>query len=657
MTPRRALAIALGLAVAVLALHHPIAPLGAAPAARVQWDTIGFSYPYLAFISRCFRSGFIPQWNPFNFAGTPFLGNLQTAMFNLPSALFALCSELTVSRFQVLILVQIWLGALGMYLWGQARSGSRLAGLAGALTFAGCGMVVNYLSHYILLALLCVLPYPFAALEMWQRRRRWPRLLLGTVSVATWLLTSYPSACGYQCLAFAIYFFMRRRPWREMALEALAFAVLPALIAAIHLLPAFALLPQVTRGTGLSLAAGWDNSFHPVQLMSLVLPALASAPSDLTVPDVTLRSLGVGAVPCLLALVSLTRPTRGRVLLLVAALMCIDLMLGPRSLLMPLVHRVSYLSAHSRHPIVDFGSLLIFIVITLTMDGVADLLTGVSPRRWLTALAVLLLAWGSFHLFGTGHYAAALANPRWLTYTVWVPALSLALLSLAWLIGRSRVTTLAIAVLVCCFTDAAWSLRANRPTMYRAVPPTYFTRQAADYRSATASYFDIAHKWPRAQVHPTNDNHHLVDGLLSDWGYDSTILKVHEQAMADPRTHQQLLAAAPAEGEARVEITRYLPNIIDYTVSAASPTQVIFHELDVPGWQLTVDGVARPIETSGLLRAAPVQAGDHRLQFRYRAPGSGAGCVLTLLGLLGSAVLCHTVARRKRQPSTSATSV
>src|SRR5207247_2440358 len=102
------------------------------------------------------------------------------------------------------------------------------------------------------------------------------------------------------------------------------------------LLPAFMMIPQMERGHGIAFddlvqARGWA---HPSQLWSLLMPGLATAASMFDTPDITLRDFGLGVVPVFLAIVAALRPRVGRVLLLVAIVVCADLLLGPRSFLL-----------------------------------------------------------------------------------------------------------------------------------------------------------------------------------------------------------------------------------------------------------------------------------------------------------------------------------
>jgi hypothetical protein len=81
------------------------APFGSDPQAQwniLQWDALGQYYPWRHFAAQQLRSGGIPLWNPYQFAGTPFVANGQSAVFyplNLPFWTFDVARAFGISAF------------------------------------------------------------------------------------------------------------------------------------------------------------------------------------------------------------------------------------------------------------------------------------------------------------------------------------------------------------------------------------------------------------------------------------------------------------------------------------------------------------------------------------------------------------------------------
>jgi len=70
-------------------------------------------------------------------------------------------------------------------------------------------------------------------------------------------------------------------------------------------------------------------------------------------------------------------------------------------------------------------------------------------------------------------------------------------------------------------------------------------------------------------------------------------------------------------------------------VDSPVPALVLLADMMAPGWQVEVDGVARPLLTADLvLRAVAVAAGPHTVRFHYSDPAVRRGLTLTLIGVI-----------------------
>ncbi len=77
------------------------------------------------------------------------------------------------------------------------------------------------------------------------------------------------------------------------------------------------------------------------------------------------------------------------------------------------------------------------------------------------------------------------------------------------------------------------------------------------------------------------------------------------------------------------------------------PAYLVLSDAYAPGWSCTVDGHSTTIRRAfGLLRSAPVGAGEHRVEFRYRQPGLLAGIALSAGGWLALGILWFVGRRR-----------
>jgi hypothetical protein len=109
------------------------------------------------------------------------------------------------------------------------------------------------------------------------------------------------------------------------------------------------------------------------------------------------------------------------------------------------------------------------------------------------------------------------------------------------------------------------------------------------------------------------------------------------------------LTLGPVEG-AKATITRYGLNDVAVDVETPGPGLLRLADLWYPDWTATVDGKPEKIlKADYLLRAVPVPAGRHRVEFRFRSPALRNGLVLSLASLAATlALLAFGLLRRRR---------
>jgi len=103
----------------------------------------------------------------------------------------------------------------------------------------------------------------------------------------------------------------------------------------------------------------------------------------------------------------------------------------------------------------------------------------------------------------------------------------------------------------------------------------------------------------------------------------------------------------------RVRIMERSPSQLVAEVNAVAPGLVVFGEIWYPGWQAWVDGKRTPVyRANGILRAVPVEAGNHRVEMRFapvslRIGAAVSAIALLILALLWSKKLPTTKTRKK----------
>jgi hypothetical protein len=98
-----------------------------------QYDLVFQFYPWADFLRESVSDGRFPLWNPYNYLGTPFFANPQTAVL-FPGHWLHLILPLRYS-FTVLFILKLFLVLSGTFLWMREQQLSRPASLFGAFAF------------------------------------------------------------------------------------------------------------------------------------------------------------------------------------------------------------------------------------------------------------------------------------------------------------------------------------------------------------------------------------------------------------------------------------------------------------------------------------------------------------------------------------------
>src|SRR4051794_6057162 len=251
---RRGDLLAIGCLPALVALFNP----GLVFFGRVLagYDTFVYFYPLRTYLGEALREGRLPLWNPYLFAGTPFLANPQTAIFYPGSWLFAL---LDVPHAYVLnFLGHIALAALALYAFARCslRLG-RVGSVLGGTAFAFSGFMNGQAGHINQFSVAAWLPAVALLLDLSLRRLRpWP--LAGLVFVlALQILAGHPQEAYMTVAALGIVVLWRCLPDGPLAMVrgGLILGVAAGLagsISAVQLLPTLELSSLSIRGGGLS---------------------------------------------------------------------------------------------------------------------------------------------------------------------------------------------------------------------------------------------------------------------------------------------------------------------------------------------------------------------------------------------------------------------
>lgn len=263
------------------------------------------------------HAGQLPLWNPYTYAGHPFLADVQAAIFYPLSLLTMLVTSglgaLPSQTLELEALLHFPLAALFTYLLARRLTNSRSGGLVAAVVFTFSGYLTSY--PPLQLAILEVqawLPLILLALELaasalaaGSPRRALGWTLAAGLALGVSTLAGHPQSSLlvlYGTAAFALFrLFLPKlaglqavSPWRRLGLIGL-FVAVGLGIASVQLLPSLEFMRLSTRSAGSFDEMG--NGFTPYDLLQIFLPAVG----------VPFPALYVGILPLGLAAVAIVR--------------------------------------------------------------------------------------------------------------------------------------------------------------------------------------------------------------------------------------------------------------------------------------------------------------------------------------------------------------
>jgi hypothetical protein len=260
---------------------------------RVSLPEGDFSGQFMAFggyqASRLL-AGEMPLWNPYNYAGHPFLADTQAAVLYPPRLATIFISQFIGGwSYDILtgeVLAHYLLASYLTYIFLRTITGSSTAGIVGALTFAYGG----YLTGYPMLQVAVLesgiwLPLGLYGIHQASNERTWSLkwLLFSSVALALALLAGHPQTCLFLTYVLVAYILYRAKAQRlnwYSTIIALSVAIgLGYGLASVQLIPGLEFLMHTTRANiGFDALAG---GFPMTDLIGAIIPGVFTTWSPL----------------------------------------------------------------------------------------------------------------------------------------------------------------------------------------------------------------------------------------------------------------------------------------------------------------------------------------------------------------------------------------
>lgn len=674
-----------------LSQHAPWAEGGSSYGNAILTDVTYQIQPWLLYLRTEMRAGRLPFWNPYQYSGTPFWGNGQSAPLFPLHLLFVL---LPVNLGFVLI---PWLrfvaAGAGVWFLGRELGLRRPGALLAAVCFPLSGMMVSYES-YPTGSALALVPWVLLATErLANGRGTWRSLAVGA---GLQFLAGHPETSVHTALLAGLYL-LSRGASRTIWVRFVAGWTAAATLGAVHLFPLAVLVLESSRWAAAGVARPLLVDVLLRQPLRLIFPHLygeAATGSWWGPFNDVLTAVYVGAPVLVLAVGGLGRSRtdrrwRGVVVLLIFSAWTAYHLPGPFTVLshIPLLRVV----AHHR--------LLFGIELTLALLGGCGLdrwQSGRNARATAIGAALLIVftavAWVLF--VNDWRTRGLLTEP--LVRTLFIVGVSAALLGALALDAKRRRRLVPVVLLVVMVDLLAAHGNINPGlSLERLYPSTGAVRfvkvrsgRVAGLGSALRAnaamvygLFDVrgddtlnlsryAHAWE--SISPGSDpiffspieswQDPWLDRLGVRWVFagPSEPAPVAGWRLAyagrDARVYErpQALPIVRWEGGGVPRVVAATPGRWEIEWDAAGSGRLIVAETWERGWQARLDDRPVPVEmVDGLLIGVRTSPGRGRLTLSYRPTGLRTGAALSLATVSVLAASWLAAARRPQTRSES----
>ncbi len=268
-------------------------------------DLVLENYVWQRFIVRAVRNGQLPLWDPFIFAGHPFLANGQHSALYPLSVVFHVIP--LPRAFGVFITLQLGLAGVWMYLLSRTLRANRLGAFLAGIVFQFSGFLSVSVVHPMIIAAASWLPLQLALIEQTVRRAPFlkreramlPWALLGTVSIGLQILAGHAEITYFSFLvmgAFALWRLLHtlwtesRQQWRydvlSPAIGLLLMVVLGLGLGAVQILPLYEVVQASFREGTVTLQQVLDWAYPARRVITFLVPNFFGNPAHHTVQDV-----------------------------------------------------------------------------------------------------------------------------------------------------------------------------------------------------------------------------------------------------------------------------------------------------------------------------------------------------------------------------------
>lgn len=254
---------------------------------RYFWEDFVYQYyPFRNFAAVALSQGIIPFWNPYTFAGMPFIADIQTAFFyplHIFLTLFVKDNSLNFVYLEYLIIFHYFLAGVFSYYLAKSLNLNVFAAILTGITFMFSGFMVTHLIHETMVIQFAYSPLILLFYNKSFQKDFWKNSVLAGFFMGIAILCGHPQITLYTFFTFALFgvfrlfFVLKENNYRinNFIFKTIIVAVIPfiigIMIGSIQLLPTLTISGLSERAI-MTYEATLEGSLNYHQFFTLLSP-------------------------------------------------------------------------------------------------------------------------------------------------------------------------------------------------------------------------------------------------------------------------------------------------------------------------------------------------------------------------------------------------
>ena len=250
-------------------------------------DFLYFSYPVRNFAATSVAMGSLPLWNPYTFNGMPFLADIQTTVFYLPSMLLSLFTaggKLSFYWLELMVIAHYVLAGASMFYLARSFGMRNFSALFAGAAYMLSGFMIVHAIHQQIITMVAWYPLILLFFHNALTRKEWSWVFLTALVLGHSILAGYPQLSLYFYFFLLVYFLFEvlttyrgrallSRPALTIAMKAVIIVALSVAVAMIQLLPTYE-ISGLSQRAQITYEKSAEGSLAWSQVLTLYFPRL-----------------------------------------------------------------------------------------------------------------------------------------------------------------------------------------------------------------------------------------------------------------------------------------------------------------------------------------------------------------------------------------------